>query len=115
MKCTIAKAMYSNNNKKYIGIKVDDPERFNLKPQPNVRDFINPLNGDVLTVKIPFRYNRVMCSVSGAKTLQELIVGDTIDIDITFGGYWLVNGFGGPSWKVDRVTTYTKSDTQADK
>ena len=113
MRCTVAKAMYTNNNKKYLGINVDEPQRFYKPPQQNVRDFINPLNGNVLTVKIPFRYNRVMCSVTGGKTLQELVVGDEIDITITFGGYWLVNGFGGPSWKADRVTTYTRSDTQA--
>jgi hypothetical protein len=113
MRCTVSRGMYESNDKKYLKIKLDDPMRFYKPPQKYVRDFIDPLNGDILTVKIPFRYNRVMCSVAGAKTLQELEAGDIIDIDVTFAGYWLVNGFGGPSWKVNQVTTYTASDTQA--
>ncbi len=41
--------------------------------------------------KVPFRYNRVMCQVTGDKTLQELAAGDKIDVDMEFvGGVWKI-------------------------
>ena len=39
--------------------------------------------------KIPFRYNRVMCKVSGDKTIQELVKGDQVQVEMEFtGGVW---------------------------
>ena len=38
------------------------------------------IENKVTRVKIPFRYNRVMCSVKGLKTVQELAVGDEVEI-----------------------------------
>jgi hypothetical protein len=35
------------------------------------------------SIKIPYRYNRVMCFVDGIKPLQELRVGDSVDAEIT--------------------------------
>lgn len=105
MKCTIAKAIHEKNEKKYIKIKVDDPSKFYKPPQSHVQTFVNPLKGDSLSVKVPFRYNRVMCKMFGGKTIHELVEGDVVDIDISFCGYWMVGGFGGPSWKVDSIST----------
>ena len=34
----------------------------------------------VTRAKIPFRYGRVMCSVKGLKTVQELVAGDKVDL-----------------------------------
>jgi len=33
-------------------------------------------------IKIPWRYNRVMCQVSGLRTIQELRVGDEVQATI---------------------------------
>ena len=41
-------------------------------------------------VKIPFRYNRVMCEVHGDKTVQELVKGDTVQVVREFKGVWVV-------------------------
>lgn len=39
--------------------------------------------------KVPFRYNRVMCRVSGGKTIQELVKGDVVNVEMEFtGGVW---------------------------
>jgi hypothetical protein len=34
--------------------------------------------GTVYRVKVPFRYGRVMCNVTGLKTIQELEKGDAV-------------------------------------
>ena len=48
-------------------------------------------SGQIRRVKIPFRYNRVMCEVSGDKTIQELVKGDQIQIQMEFvGGTWKI-------------------------
>jgi hypothetical protein len=36
----------------------------------------------VTRVKVPWRYGRVMCQVSGLRTVQELQVGDEFEIEI---------------------------------
>jgi hypothetical protein len=39
--------------------------------------------------KVPFRYKRVMCRVSGDKTIQELVKGDVAQVEMEFtGGVW---------------------------
>jgi hypothetical protein len=40
------------------------------------------IENKVVRVKIPWRYNRVMCRVEGLKTVQELQKGDQIQIEI---------------------------------
>lgn len=115
MKCTVHTGLFEQNGRRYMKIHVKDPKLFYKGPQRYVKHFVNPLDGDVLTVKIPFRYNRVMCSVAGDLTLQELQPGDVVDIEVTFCGHWLVGGYGGPTWKADQVTTYKASGKQADK
>lgn len=39
-------------------------------------------NSQILKLKIPFRYGRVMCRVEGLKTIQELHRGDKVEVDI---------------------------------
>jgi hypothetical protein len=46
----IVKPYYDFNGRKYMWLDFDE---------------------NVYTVKVPFRYNRVMCHVSGLKTIQE--------------------------------------------
>ena len=47
--------------------------------------------GQVRRVKIPFRYNRVMCEVRGDKTIQELVKGDRVQVTMEFtGGVWKI-------------------------
>lgn len=57
----------------------------------------DPLDGRVLTVKVPFRYRRVMCEVKG-RPIQSLIRGDEVNVDINFKGVWNVGDHSGFSW-----------------
>jgi hypothetical protein len=43
----------------------------------------------ITRVKIPFRYNRVMCHVTGMKTVQEFQKGDEVEVSI---GYKMWDG-----------------------
>ena len=40
------------------------------------------IDGRVTRLKVPFRYDRVMCRTEGLKTVQELQKGDQIEIEI---------------------------------
>ncbi len=57
----------------------------------------NPLDGKVLTVKVPFRYRRVMCEVKG-RPIQSLIKGDEVEVVVDFKGVWNVGNYSGFSW-----------------
>jgi len=37
-------------------------------------------NSEILKLKIPFRYGRVMCKVLGLKTIQEMKKGEIVDV-----------------------------------
>jgi len=39
-------------------------------------------NGIIYNVKIPFRYNRVMCCIQGLRPIQEYEAGEIIDVEI---------------------------------
>ena len=103
-KATIHEPMYDYNDKKYIRLvipqKVSDiiermhTSRTHLLVNQNVD---NPLEGRVLTVKVPFRYRRVMCEVKG-RPVQSLIRGDVVDVDVDFKGVWNVGNHSGFSW-----------------
>jgi hypothetical protein len=51
----------------------------------------------VLTVKVPFRYRRVMCEVKG-KPVQSLIRDDEVEVEVNFKGVWNVENYSGFSW-----------------
>jgi hypothetical protein len=49
------------------------------------------VTGQLRRVKVPFRYNRVMCEVRGDKTIQELVKGDHVQVSMEFvGGVWKI-------------------------
>ena len=96
--------MYDHNDKMYIRLVIPEKcaqivQRMHKK---EVRD--NPLDGRVLTVKVPFRYRRVMCEVRG-RPLQSLIKGDEIEVDIDFRGAWNVGEYSGYSWVLSSATS----------
>jgi len=61
MKALVVKPIYDWNQRKYMV--------FNLESK-------------LITVKVPWRYGRVMAKTDGLKTLQSFKEGDTIDIEI---------------------------------
>jgi len=55
---TVSRAWYDVNGRKYIDLE---------------------LNGTIHRVKIPFRYNRVMCRVSGIVPIQSIPIETRVD------------------------------------
>jgi len=64
------------------------------------------LDGNILTVKVPFRYRRVMCTVQG-KPIQSFIKGDEVEIEIEFKGAWNVGNYSGFSWILSSSSSST--------
>lgn len=96
--------MYDFNSKKYIRFiipaKVSEIiERMHTLKQCLIKNqnVDNPLDGHVLTVKVPFRYRRVMCEVKG-RPVQSLMKGDEVEIEVDFKGVWNVENYSGFSW-----------------
>ena len=104
IKATIYEPMYDFNSKKYIRLTIPQKaseiirgmhaSRMHLLLNQNVDD---PLDGRVLTVKVPFRYRRVMCEVKG-RPVQSLIKGDEVEVVVDFKGFWNVGNHSGFSW-----------------
>jgi hypothetical protein len=107
--CSIVDSMNIEGDKRYISfnIGVDNSlyvQKIHAKNFKSVRHLIDPLNGTVLRVKVPFRYNRVMCKVTGNKTVQELVKGDRVSVVLKYCGWWESDDYGGPSWKLVSVS-----------
>jgi len=52
------------------------------------RKYINlEIDGQVIRAKVPWRYGRVMCKVSGIRPIQELQLNETIEV-ILDKKYW---------------------------
>ena len=95
---------YDHNDKKYIRFVIPQKvseiiermhaSRMHLLVNQNAD---NPLDGNILTVKVPFRYRRVMCTVQG-KPIQSFIKGDEAEIEIEFKGAWNIGNHSGFSW-----------------
>ena len=103
MKCTVFAPMMTINDRKYIYINLS-PEDV-IKCTKSKVDF-GPLHGSVLKVKVPFRYNRVMCKVNGLRTIQELKKDDEVDIRIEYTGIWKTpEGNTGSSWTLLEIFT----------
>jgi len=112
--CLVAEPMFGDD-KKYITLELDaqtvQTVKFaHVKMSREVLKLIDPLQGNVLKVKVPFRYNRVMCKYSG-KTIQELVKGDNVKVDLTYCGWWVSGDFGGPSWKMESCSSASSSSS----
>ena len=106
VKATVYEPMYEYNEKKYLRITVSDTVRDYIRALhenkssailfPDKLD--DPLEGNVLKVKVPFRYRRVMCNVDGDTPVQSLKKGDTVQTEIQFNGVWNAHEHSGYSW-----------------
>lgn len=112
IRAKIHKPMYDHNDKKYIQLAV--PSKFASRVEQvheanagKLRngEKQNPLMGSVLTVKVPYRYRRVMCQVVGSKPIQALREGDEVVVELEFTGAWNVGNTSGFSWKIKNVDT----------
>jgi len=110
----IRERMHEHNDKKYIRVyvppkvaeyitSIEKKNVYKLSKDAFVyQDFFQ----DTLVVKVPFRYRRVMCPVTGAKPVQSLEVGDKVDVEITYTGVWTAGNYTGHSWKIKNIHTY---------
>jgi len=98
--------MYDHNDKKYIRLVIPENcaeivKRVQLNKAWLVKNshLDDPLDGRILTVKVPFRYRRVMCEVKG-RPIQSLIKDDEIEVVLDFTGVWNIGNYSGFSWKI---------------
>ena len=104
MKCTIFAPMITINDRKYIYLNLSPEDVIKYTKKSKV-DF-DPLHGSVLKVKVPFRYNRVMCKVNGLRTIQELKKGDEVSVRIEYTGTWKTpEGDTGSTWNLVEIFT----------
>lgn len=108
-KCRISTPMYEKNQKKYLEFELMEPIRKRIEAIHNytndyiTKKFMNPLGGNILKVKVPFKYNRVTCKVGGVKPIQEMQKGDNVNVHIEFCGVWEVGDYCGLSWKLTSI------------
>jgi hypothetical protein len=88
---TVVTPMFDHNGRKYMVIK-------------EATDTIGTTSQEGLKIKIPFRYNRVMCKVSGDKTVQELVTGDKVTAKIKNCGRWEINGYTDICYKCEEIS-----------
>ena len=100
LQCTIHKPLTCINGRYYIFLNLKDSD---VQKCTKKEVHINPLQGSVLKVKVPFRYNRIMCKTDGIKTIHEAVEGDHVVVDIEYTGEWSVDDdstISGSTWKV---------------
>jgi len=110
--CKLQKQLYTHNNKKYLKIMVDNISQSNIEAihdsrghllsRPNVD---NPLDKNILCVKVPYRYNRIMCKTTGTRVIHELNIDDTFKATIQYCGTWGINDYCGHAWKLIEIIT----------
>ena len=98
------------DSRKYFTLELDSDtvkmiKMNHVKKAIQVKTLVDPLIGNLLKVKIPFRYNRVMCKVTGQKTIQEMVNCDQVKVEIKYCGWWESGDFGGPSWKLLSISS----------
>ena len=98
--------MYEHNEKKYIRLVIpENCAEIVRRNHINKYRFIknshidNPIEGRILTVKVPFRYRRVMCRVEG-EPIQALTIGSEVEVEVDFSGAWNVGNYSGYCWKL---------------
>jgi len=108
--CLVEKEMFERNKKKYMQFRVDEQHIRSIQDSKdyllNKKYIDDPLDKDILTIKVPFRYNRVMCSITGDKTIYELNKGDKVNADIEYCGTWSVGDYCGHAWKLHKLILY---------
>lgn len=105
--CKVHTPMYDYNGKKYIRFLVPDGIKYRIQYTHDSKPLQgehqeNPLEGNIITVKVPFRYRRVMCTFEGVP-VQTLQKHDLVDVDITFMGVWTFEKYCGYAWKLSYI------------
>ena len=104
---SINRPIYEFNNKKYIDIQIPDDivQHVDYVHSPFKTVNNNPLNGNTLRVKVPYRYKKVDCKVEGIVPIQSMQKDDNISISIQFCGLWDVIMY----WKISSIRHINKN------
>lgn len=113
-RAVVHQAMYEHNGKWYLRLRlppdatrvvksIEARNAYKLKKGAFVyEDFFN----DTLVIKVPFRYRRVMCPVTGTKPVQQLVADDEVQVEVDYTGTWTAGNHTGHSWKIKNIHTY---------
>ena len=108
--CQIYRPLYDRNKKKYLELELNKNDlQIVEKNHADTNKFIqnskikNPLEGDILEVKIPYRYKKLACKVSGLKQIEEYKKGEKVTLDIEYCGVWNIGEWSGFAWKVNEI------------
>ena len=58
-------------------------------------------DSESLNIKVPWRYNRVMCQIQGLVPVQEMSKGQEVHVHIEYCGTWALGMF----WKLSAIST----------
>ena len=97
--CLISRTLYEFSNKKYMNLLLDADTTSRINRVQFIKVDINPLIGNILKVKVPFRYRKIDFPVKGDKTLYELEEGNEVRVKIKCCGVWKVDDLNGYAWK----------------
>ena len=109
--CRVSKPIYKHLNDKYY-IDLDLTQETTRRIQELHRNSESlllkenkkvPLEGTILKVKVPFRYNKVTCKMPGKKSIHELLQGDRARVNLEYCGVWTVGEYCGISWKLSLI------------
>ena len=111
--CIIDEPFYERNSKKYLNlglhehtVKLVEKVHQDSKRFLKTTHVVPVLFDNILKVKVPWRYNRVMCKVEGSKGIQSLQKGDIVTANIQFCGVWTSpNDYSGVSWKLTEISS----------
>lgn len=107
-KVVVHAPMFSlDNGRWYVRVRLSDDDARRARALQDGRKHSllhsivdDPLNGNLLMVKVPYRYRRVACDVRGSKPLQALEKGDECELDLEFCGTWNLGDHCGYAWKI---------------
>jgi len=103
----IYEPLYVHNERKYIRILIPPQVSSKVFQMQNKypRQRFNPLDGNILTVKVPYRYNRVMVKMNGLKGVSCFVRGDKIEFVVDFKGIWKIDdNHSGYTWILKETT-----------
>lgn len=104
----IYEPLYEHNERKYVRILIPPQvsQRVIAMHSKHPRQRFNPLDGNILTVKVPYRYKRVMVKMNGLKGVSSFVIGDKVEFNIDFKGTWKIDdNHSGYTWLL-KETTY---------
>ena len=106
-KTKIVKPMYDAGRTKYVTIEINPriSQQIQEMYQREARSYklvVPPAPDEhILDVKVPWRYNRVMCQIQGLVPVQNMTQGQEVHVHIEYCGTWALGCF----WKLSAIST----------